>query len=41
MLLEVIFELGYTDTIDSGYAFVLNRPLICEHQVASFTRGFR
>jgi hypothetical protein len=36
VLLEVVFELIDADAIDTGRAFVLDHPLIGEHQVAAF-----
>ena len=39
VLLEVVFELGDADAIDSGSAFVLDYPLIRKHQVAAFAHG--
>lgn len=40
VLLQVGFEFGNANTIDSGTAFVLDHPLIREHQVASLDDSF-
>ena len=37
---QMIFELRHSDCIDSRCAFVLDHPLIREHEVAAFHHGF-